>query len=206
MSCENYILPSLRGRCLIALLTRFFPVYPPPSHEEVLDMEIQLLLERFAQKDPKSLMKYIEKMASEEALFFPTTLSLIYDKLIENALSGPTGSQSVFHPTPPQASTSTSSVTPFSTISPTVSSSNLQAPASIHVPVPSTTPTNSTSLRCIRCGELIRLRDLYQGLRCPQCTPINGWGRPIMQCVACDALRTECREDCHRQKCRRMFL
>ena len=180
-------------------------------------MEIQLLLKKFAQKDPKSVMKYIEKMASEEAPFFSTTLSLVYDKLIENALSEPTvgsvfgrptGSQSVFHPAPPQASTSTSNVTPFSTISPTVSSSSLQAPASTRVPVPLTTSTNWTSLRCVRCGGLARLRDLHQGLHCPQCLLTNGGKKPpIMQCVACNVLRVErTRENCCKKKCGRMFL
>jgi hypothetical protein len=55
------------------------------NHNAVLDMEIEFFHERFADKDPKLLIDHIERMASGGTLFFPTTLSLVYDKLFEKA-------------------------------------------------------------------------------------------------------------------------
>jgi len=77
----------------------------PSSHKEILDMEIQFLHENFTEKDFRSLMDHIQSMASGEAPFFATTLSLVYGGLIRKAFSkhAPLGSglggQSVATPT-----------------------------------------------------------------------------------------------------------
>jgi hypothetical protein len=55
------------------------------SHKAVLDMEIQFFHEMITEKDPKLLIDHIERMASGGTPFFPTTLSLVYDKLFEKA-------------------------------------------------------------------------------------------------------------------------
>ena len=176
-------------------------------------MEIQLLLERFAQKDPKSLMEYVEKMASEEAPFFSTTLSLVYDKLVENSfpkrtfgsVSGKSaGHQSAFHRAPPpHVLTSTSSVAPPIT-SPAVPSSNLRSPT--RGPDPPVTTDNSAQLKCVRCSGLARLRDLHQGLRCPRCPENSKGKRPFMKCPSCNAKRTTHRDDCCGKNCGRRFM
>ena len=53
------------------------------SHKVVFDMEIEFFHERFTEKDPELLIDHIERMASGEAPFFPTMLSLVYDRLVE---------------------------------------------------------------------------------------------------------------------------
>lgn len=179
-------------------------------------MEIQFLHERVVEKDPKLLMDHIQRMASGEAPFFPTTLSLVYDKLVEKAFTelslfdpgsgGNTERQSLAHPTPPpQTSTSTSSAVPSSTVGP-ASPSNSRAPASTSGAFPSTTIPKLTQLRCVRCGELTRLRDLYEGLRCPRCPARGTKGRPFMQCTSCNVMLTELRDACPKKKCRRRYM
>lgn len=48
-----------------------------------MDSEIQFLLEHFSERHPKFLMEHIQSMVSGETPFLPTTLSLVYNKLIE---------------------------------------------------------------------------------------------------------------------------
>jgi len=85
-------------------------------------MEIQFLHETFTEKDPKLLIDHIQRMVSGEAPFFPTTLSLVYDRLAEqtfpknifpgSGLSGLTKNQNVTTSTPPvRTSLFTSGVT-----------------------------------------------------------------------------------------------
>jgi hypothetical protein len=182
-------------------------------------MEIKFLHEKFTEKDPKLLLNHIQRMASGEAPFFPTTLSLVYGKMVENAFTkrapsnfGPgdcTGNQSLVDlPSPPQASISTPGIPSSSTIGPTASSSSLQAPASTHGPLSIATPANSTWLQCVQCNERARLQDLYDGLRCPLCPGMGGRRRrrPIMRCVSCNAERFTCRDDCRQKLCRRKFM
>ena len=69
----------------MVILIRFVLTWTPSSHKEVLDMEIQFLHERAIEEDPKLMINCIQKMVSREAPFFPTTLSLVYDKLVERA-------------------------------------------------------------------------------------------------------------------------
>ena len=59
-----------------------------------MDMEIQFLLKNFTEKDPKLLMDHVRRMASGEAPFFATTLSLVYGKLVEKVFTRPTSSSS----------------------------------------------------------------------------------------------------------------
>jgi len=48
-------------------------------------MEIQFLHEEFTKKDPKLLIDHVQRMMSGEAPLFSTTLSLVYDRLLEQA-------------------------------------------------------------------------------------------------------------------------
>ena len=61
-----------------------------------MDMEIQFLHKNFTKKDPELLMGHIKKMASREAPFFATTLSLVFDKLVEKTSSRPVPTGSGF--------------------------------------------------------------------------------------------------------------
>ena len=184
-------------------------------------MEIQFLHERAIEEDPKLMINCIQKMVSGETPFFPTTLSLVYDKLVEKAFttrslfdrypSGRTKGQSPIRPVhSPRASRSTPNINTFLTVGPAASSSSLQARAPTYEPEPLTTTTQSARLRCIRCYEVAPLQDLHEGLRCPRCPEIvwwtMGWKRPIMQCTSCNLLRVENSGHCYRIKCGRRFV
>ena len=159
------------------------PNFDPPSHKEVLDMEVQLFHERLTKRDPKFLMDYIQKMASGEAPFFPITLSMVYDKLVENS---------------------------FSTIS-FAPPYNLGAPTTTVRLTPSRVAAGKTWLKCARCSERAQLRDLYDGLHCPQCSE-NGKngrgknGRPFMFCLGCNRLRVARLDVCAKRKCGVRFM
>ena len=118
-----------------------------------MDMEIQFLLKNFTEKDPKLLMDHVRRMASGEAPFFATTLSLVYGKLVEKVFTRPTSSssgtsglekptegQGVIIPSlPPQASSSTFEI-------PLFSASSDRPPSSVRVraPKPKFVPSSST--------------------------------------------------------------
>ena len=181
-------------------------------------MELQFFHERVNEMDPKLLIDRIRRMASGEVPLFPTMLSLVYDKVVEKALTkctpfgpGPSdcaGGESLFRPTPPppQASTSNFNIPPSPTVDTIDSFSNFQVLAFAHGPVPPIT-TPSAWLRCQKCGEVALLRDLYEGLRCPQC-PTRGKkkGRPFMECTSCYASQTIPKENCVRKKCGKRFM
>ena len=141
-------------------------------------MEIQFLHENFTEKDSKLLMDHIQRMGSGEAPFFSTTLSLVYDKLVEKAFPKHTspglglGCQSVATPTPPvQASPSTPGI---------ASSSNLQAPAPVPEPISSEATIKRVEYyQCVRCHGAVSEYDLRNSLHCPRCsgTGRNGRGK-----------------------------
>ena len=179
-----------------------------------MDMEIEFLHKSFTDKDPKLLVEHIQRMADGEAPFFATTLSLVYDKLVEKAFaqSIPSGSglgksvevRAVVDPCPPfQASPSASSVplTPVSGYPPSFSALD-PGPE----PAPSDTPTPLTWLRCNQCRELVGLEDLFDGLRCPHCPPRSAKkGRPYMQCSLCRVVRVTPRNSCIKISCGARF-
>jgi hypothetical protein len=158
-------------------------------------MEVQFLHERFTEKDPKLLVDHIRRMASGEAPFFPTTLSLVYGKLVEKAF--------------PKL-TCASGVTSSSTINP-ASSSNLEIPAPTPRPAPLSSTTKWRWLKCVRCGENARLRELHNGLYCPRCSG-NGKigkvkrGRPFMLCLGCSRWRVTRLDECPKSECRGRFM
>ena len=182
-----------------------------------MDIEIQLFHESFAEKDPKLFLEHIQRMTSGEAPFFATTLSLVYDKLVEKAFARPTPSdsgvgkspevQNVADPCSPfQASTSIPAVS--STASTNGPSSNPQAPAPDPEPepIPSGTSPPLAWLRCFQCRELATLEDLYTGMRCPACPSRGGKrGRPYMQCTLCRTMRTEPGSNCQKILCGARF-
>jgi len=171
-------------------------------------MEIQFICENFTEKDPKSLMDHIQSMASGEAPFFATTLSLVYYKLVQKIFSkrAPLGSglggQTIATPTPSlQESTSTSSV---------ILSSNWQAPAPVTEPVTSDTVIKWVGLKCARCFNVASIHNLRDDLYCPQCpdTGRNGRGEkgwPFMRCMGCNDLRELRIGGCVKAKCRGVF-
>ena len=181
------------------------------SHTAVIDLEVQFLLENFTEKDPKFLMEHIQRMASGETPFLPSTLSLVYDKLIEKVFvrstatgAGPgkpagTGGQSVKELAPStQASNPTSSIKPFPT-SPLAPSTQQAEPELV--------PPGAVWLECFQCGERARLRDLFDGLRCPLCPSRSlQKGRPFMQCPSCNLVRGVRRETCDRNACQARFV
>jgi len=165
--------PNVHARSL-------FQTQTPSSHKAVLDVEIQFLHEQFTGKYPKSLTDHIQKMVSGEAPFFPATLSLVYDRLVEQGFSL-------------QASTSNLSISP---------SSHSQA---FPTPGPATVPFIATAewvgLKCARCKTIISVDDLYLGVYCIFCDERgkNGMGQkgqPFVRCTGCSTLRVRYNDMC----------
>ena len=179
-----------------------------------MDMEIEVFYQNFTKKDPKLLMEYIRNAASGEAAFFPTTLSLVYDRLIGKVFPKDTASspkvekdawgswgqgswgQDSDMGNPFQASSSASTPAPPFTPTPTV---------------PSTTLPRQALLRCARCRRQAQIEQLYEGLHCPWCTENgkNGQGvrgRPYMACSDCTRLRTTRIDRCPKAKCGAVYL
>ena len=157
-----------------------FHARSPFSHEAVLDLGVQLLYDCPSKDHPQLLTDHIQRMASGEAPFFPTTLSLVYDKLVGKAL--PKGI----------ASPSTLDVT---------SPSNLPA-GPITGAVPSSATNDWAELKCARCRGVEPVQRLLSGLYCPTCpaTGRNGKyqrGRPFMRCTWCSTLRDRTGRVCH---------
>ena len=170
-------------------------------------MEIEFLHEKL-ERDPKLLMDHIKRMGSGEAPFFPITLSLVYDKLVDKAFSKPAlssalgcsaGSQSAF------------SKPPFSSVlGCSAGSQSVTFPRSFQAPTPRPI-IKQPGLKCARCRHTALVHDLYDGLHCPQCTEKgkNGKGergRPFMRCVKCDTLRDGRRVFCLKSECGRRFM
>ena len=179
-----------------------------------MDMEIEVLYQNFIKKDPKLLMDYIRNVASGEAVFFPTTLSLVYDRLIgrvfpKEPVSSPkvekdpwdslgqdSWGQDYDTKNPFQASSPTSTAAPFFSWTPTV---------------PPSTLTDQKMVKCVRCRKQARLEQLYEGLHCPWCSEDgrNGMGvkgRPYMTCSGCSLLRIMRIGTCQRGSCGATFL
>lgn len=197
----------------------------PFSHGEVMDMEIGVLDQSFINKDPKLLIDHIQSVASGEASFFPTTLSLVYDRRIGKVFpkeDSPStslpekspGGQNVNTPNPFQFSSPASAVASSSTPgagSSTTPTIVTPAPPPTREPAPPSTPTTWKLLKCARCGGNPKLRDLYDGLLCPWCPEKgkNGYGvkgRPYMRCSGCSQLRPKRVDTCTTSKCGARFL
>ncbi|KAF9650015.1 hypothetical protein BDM02DRAFT_1689789 [Thelephora ganbajun] len=214
---EEKALSNIRSKLSTSNITRELFTSFAASHKAVMDMEIQFFHENFTEEDPKLLMDHIRRMGSGEVPLFSTTLSLVYDKLVENAFTQPissssaleksTSGQSVTEPAPPlQVTNSISSIGPSSTPDAT-SPSSLQVPIPTPGPVPSGSTDRVAWLECMQCGELSRLKDLYDGLRCPLCPERSTKkGRPFMQCQLCSIARGTHRGDCIRRGCRATFV
>jgi len=186
-----------------------------------MDLEIRFLLKNFTEKDPKLLMKHIQRMASGEAPFFATTLSSVYDKLIEKAFGRPIPSGSGFvkfiqvynaaPSVPLQASPSTFSVASPSTPDSTPPS-NVRAldpdpqPQSQPQAVPSRADAPWALLQCKVCGKTARLQDIHAGACCPRCPPSAENGRSYMKCQLCGALKLRRSDECVRKSCQAKFL
>lgn len=175
-----------------------------------MDMEIEFLHRNFTEKNPKLLMEHIQKMASGQAPFFPTTLSSIYDKLVEKALTtgfvpgNPTeaGNQSIAEPSP-----MTQGLIPPATIN-TAFITNIPLPPTPGPGAePELVPRGAVWLECFQCGEPARMRDLFDGMRCPQCPSRNSKkGRPFMRCPSCNLIRVGRKETCIRHACQSRFM
>ena len=154
-------------------------------------MEIEVLCQNFAKKDPKLLVDYVQSAGSGEVPFFPVTLSLVYDKLVGTAF--PKGSSSDSNP----------EKTPGDLAVTTPNTSQASGTASVTALPPASDASPSTAPRCVRCRRYTQLEDLYDGLHCPWCpeTGKNGLGirgRPFMACSECNFLRTTRVDECLR--------
>ena len=177
-------------------------------------MEIEVLYRNFLKNDPKQLMDYIQRVASGEAPFFPTTLSLVFEKLIGTKFPKPDSEQ------PPEGQNVTTS-NPVQ-----ASSSTVVAPASISTSnggsstTPTVTPPPTISplaypppnagkmwLRCVRCRECTRVANLTGGLRCPWCLPlVMQMKEASMACTGCGRKRTGRVDTCTAADCRAIFM
>ncbi|KAF9779806.1 hypothetical protein BJ322DRAFT_343003 [Thelephora terrestris] len=177
------------------------------SHTVVMDIEIEFLHSNFTEKNPKLLMEHIQRMAYGGAPFLSTTLSLVYDKLVEKVfvqpvasgfgLRDPPGSERTINPAshvnPPPASTPTV----------TLPSSSQTAPT----PRPSGTAAQVAWLECTRCGTYSILENVYEDMRCPICPERSAKkGRPRMKCQLCNVTPVVYRVDCANSKCRVKFV
>jgi len=162
----------------------------------------------FIGKDSKSFMDHIQRMASGEAPFFSTTLSLVYDRVVERLFtkrvppghdpSELTEGQSTTVLTPPQPSTSTPRVTP-----PSIP----RTPTSIPGPISPSASGQLTWLKCARCSGFAQLQVLFDGLYCPQCPSGSGIrGRPFMRCQLCQAVRVTRTDSCKTRVCQGRFM
>ena len=177
-----------------------------------MDMEIEFFYKNFTEQNPELLMDHIRRMASGEASFISTTLSLIYDKLVERTFvhptasgsgpvkSGETGDLSV-------TGTPTTQAQDLSTIVNSPSTPKTHLPSSQQEPEPEPAPLGAVWLRCFQCGESARMRDLVDGLRCPRCSsrgPVKG--KQFMRCPSCNVPRKTRRETCIRYACQNPFM
>jgi DNA-directed RNA polymerase subunit RPC12/RpoP len=178
-----------------------------------MDLEIQFLLNNCTERNPRLLVEHIQRMVSGEASFLPTMLSLVYDKLIAKVFMGSTttnsgtrkptetgGQSGVEHALATQASNSTIGVDISPTPGPLPSTQQAE-------PVPELVPLGAVWLTCFKCGEHARLRDLYDGTRCPRC-PLRSVrkGRPYMQCSSCNRMRLKPGGYCLRNACQAIFV
>lgn len=185
------------------------------SHKPVMDMEIGFFLKNFDEKNPRLLMEHIQRMASGEAQFLSETLGLVYDKFFENSLPFVASSSGLG--TPPatggqgiSGSTLIAQEPDTTTNQPSSSTSGTAFPHDPQIPSPTLGPSNTTrtaKLRCCRCGILLRLQDLYDGMHCPICPEKSAKkGRPWVNCELCGVSRSLSRVDCARKKCRARFV
>ena len=164
-------------------------------------MEIKFFLDNLNNENSELLLKHVTKMASGKELFLPATLGLVYDKLIEKTLAPPTasgpgkpseiGNEAIFGIVP-----STLVASSFTFTSPPRPSPQTARP---------TSGPRTVRLKCSRCGESARLRDLYEGVRCPRCSS-TGIKRSLMSCPLCDIVRGRLGGDrCVRNACQVKF-
>ena len=146
-----------------------------------MEIEIEFFHKNFTKKDPKSLTDHIQIMALGEAPFFPATLGLVYGKLFRKTLAQPVASKS-----------------------------SLRRPANAEVaPFPATpgTTVRAELLKCPQCSARVRLKDLYDGFRCPRCLPGNVFRlRPFVECPLCDTLRAGDSDSCIKRSCGVKFV
>lgn len=158
-------------------------------------MEVRFLRERFTDKNHKLLMDQIRRMASGKAPFLSTTLSLVYDDLIEGAFQ---------NHAPPDSGRGKSTGDQSATTS-TTPRRRIPIPTSPRRPIPTPpqrpVPTSSTTvgwgwarLKCTRCHRVASVNNLHDGLHCPRCPEGGrykrvGEGRPFMRCTECNTLR-----------------
>lgn len=180
-----------------------------------MDIEIEYF-KNSTERDPKLLMAHIQKTASAEPQpFFSTTLSLIYDKLVESIFTQPAASGSGLDKLADleRGEQSVADAEPAPAVQapdPTSGAPSPSRPNTQPVPDPHTdpepVPMGAVWLECFQCSERARLRDLYNGLRCPRCPPRNcGRGRPFMQCPSCSLVRGIPKDHCVRNACQARF-
>lgn len=159
-----------------------------------MKVEIEFLHKSLTRENSKKLlMEHIERMAAGKAPFFSTTLSLVYDTLVEESFPQTTASG------------------PHPGKSPGIGDQGVTDPTS-HVANP-TSHVNPPSvsrvawLECTRCSAYSGLKDLYEGMRCPTCPETGAQGgRPCVKCQLCNVIYCTRRVDCVNRKCRAKFV
>ena len=180
-------------------------------------MEIEFFRGNLTEENPEFLMEHIQRMASGDAPFFSTTLSLVYRKLFEKVFPLPFAPVQGPRKSPIPKDRNVTKPT-LATRAPS-SISNARAPPSgttllsnrkTASPVPRKVPSNTTGgtelLKCSQCGERAKVVELHNGLHCPWCPSGSGFmGRPYMRCPLCNAARTMRRGNCLNITCRARF-
>jgi hypothetical protein len=168
-----------------------------------MDPEIEFLYRNIA-KNQSRLMEHLQRMASGKAPFFSATLSLVYDKLIDMVFTEAVPTGFGFRE-------STEAAPAIRTLNPTASvylpsTAGYAFPFSRQPPTPDPIPLGAVWLQCFQCRDPARVRDLYDGLCCPQCPPRGPMGaRPLMRCPACGVLRKIRNGICARRACKCLF-
>lgn len=148
-----------------------------------MEMELEFFDRCCVEQKPK-LLEHIQGMSSGNAPFFPTTLSLIYEKLFGKAFA--------------------QSITPSSGLD---KLGNQSAVGLTPSPVSLSTAFRVELLKCGWCGARVGLKDLHNSFHCPHCPPSSIFHiRPFMQCPLCDHVR-ECDSDsCFERSCGVRFM
>jgi len=135
-----------------------------------MDMEIEFFGRNLTEESPELLMEHIQRIASGDAPFFSTTLSLVYRKLFEKVLPLPIAPVQGPRKSPLPKDRSVTKPT-LTTRAPS-SISNARAPTSTTLfsnrktasPVPSEVLSNTTGstvlLKCFQCGQRAKVVEL----------------------------------------------
>lgn len=171
-------------------------------------MELEFFLKNFTEKNPKPFVEHIQRMASGEAPFFSTTLSLVYDQMVERVFTqsiAPGKSTEGGNQNVPEVTSATQTPNATASLGPSITFVINQQPPD-PIPEPQPIPRGAVWLECFQCAQPSRLSELYDGMRCPRCPSRSARkGKPFMQCPSCNLIRVGYRDTCIRHACQARF-